>query len=76
MHKSLLTQYLDKENVTSLDLHLINGEVIKVQEHMKDAESKTLYIIHPKDRVVSLDHVLYFDINVKGEKNNDSPYPS
>ncbi|ENI23891.1 hypothetical protein U339_01543, partial [Staphylococcus aureus T72814] len=30
----------------------------------------------PKDRVVSLDHVLYFDINVKGEKNNDSPYPS
>ncbi|HCX7924651.1 TPA: hypothetical protein O2699_002792, partial [Staphylococcus aureus] len=54
----------------------INGEVIKVQEHMKDAESKTLHIIYPKDRVVSLDHVLYFDINVKGEKNNDSPYPS
>lgn len=40
MHKRLLTQYLDKENVTSLDLHLINGEVIKVQEHIKDAESK------------------------------------
>ena len=47
MHKRLLTQYLDKEIVTSLDLHLINGEVIKVQEHMKDAESK-LYIIYPK----------------------------
>ncbi|HCW8647273.1 TPA: hypothetical protein OYJ76_001354, partial [Staphylococcus aureus] len=53
MHKRLLTQYLDKEIVTSLDLHLINGEVIKVQEHMKDAESKTLHIIYPKDRVVS-----------------------
>ncbi|MBG3635304.1 hypothetical protein I4790_03485 [Staphylococcus aureus] len=76
IHMRLLTQYLDKEIVTSLDLHLINGEVIKVQEHIKDAESKTLHIIHPKDRVVSLDHVLYFDINVKGEKNNDSPYPS
>ncbi|GAB5851416.1 hypothetical protein JMUB7529_25260 [Staphylococcus aureus] len=49
----MLTQYLDKEIVTSLDLHLINGEVIKVQEHIKDAESKTLHIIHPKDRVVS-----------------------
>ncbi|UFA55759.1 hypothetical protein [Staphylococcus aureus] len=76
MHKRLLTQYLDKENVASLDLHLINGEVIKVQEYMKDAENKSLHIIHPKDRVVSLDQVLYFDINVKSEKNNDSPYPS
>ena len=76
MHKSLLTQYLDMENVISLDLHLINGEVIKVQERMKDTENKTLHIIQPKDRVVSLDHVLYFDINVRDEKNNNNPYPS
>ena len=76
MHKSLLTQYLDMENVISLDLHLINGEVIKVQERMKDTENKTLHIIQPIDRVVSLDHVLYFDINIKDEKNNDNPYPS
>lgn len=76
MHKKLLTYYLDKENVISLDLHLINGEVIKVQECMKDTENKTLHIIQPIDRVVSLDHVLYFDVNIKDEKNNDNPYPS
>lgn len=76
MHKSLLSQYLDMENVISLDLHLINGEVIKVQERRKDAENKTLHIIQPKDRVVSLDHVLYFDINVRDEKDNNNPYPS
>lgn len=76
MHKTLLTQYLDMENVISLDLHLINGEVIKVQERMKNTENKTLHIIQPKDRVVSLDHILYFDINVRDEKNNNNPYPS
>ncbi|WP_142241326.1 hypothetical protein [Staphylococcus aureus] len=74
IHKRLLTQYLDKEIVTSLDLHLINGEVIKVQEHMKDAESKNLHIINPKDKVVSIDTVLYFDINVKVEKNKKNTY--
>lgn len=76
MHKTLLTQYLDMENVISLDLHLINGEVIKAQERMKDSENKTLHIIQPIDRVVNLDHVLYFDINVRDEKNNNNPYPS
>lgn len=68
MHKRLLTQYLDMENVYSLDLHLINGEVIKVQERKTDAENTTLHIIKPKDRIVSLDHVMYFDINVKDKK--------
>ncbi|MFW3641408.1 hypothetical protein ACN9US_08100 [Staphylococcus caprae] len=76
MHKKLLTYYLDMENVISLDLHLINGEVIKVQERMKDTENKTLHIVQPKDRVVNLDHVLYFDINIRNERNTDSPYPS
>lgn len=76
MNKNLLTHYLDMENVVSLNLHLVNGEVIKAQERVKDAENKVLHIIKPIDRVVSLEHVMYFDINIKTESNENNPYPS
>lgn len=76
MNKQLLTNYLDMENVMSLDLHLVNGEIIKAQERMKDAESKILHIIKPIDRVVSLEHVMYFDINIRTESDENNPYPS
>ena len=67
---ALIRELLEQENLSELNLKLISGDGVKVQE-IDDIYKKEnlLYVTEPNKQVVNLDHVTTIEISEK----NDNP---
>lgn len=75
MNRNLITSYLDIENIDSLTLKLVNNEEILIRKLATDQTGNDyIHVLEPKDRVIDLNKVIYFNINVA--KDTDNFFPS
>lgn len=70
MNIALIRELLEQENLSELNLKLISGDSVKVQEINDNYKKENLlFVTEPNKQVVNLDHVTTIEISEK----NDNP---
>ncbi|PTF11991.1 hypothetical protein [Staphylococcus devriesei] len=72
MNRILITSYLDIENIDSLTLKLVNNEKILIRKLATDHTGNDyIHVLEPKNRVIDLNKVIYFNINTTNNVGTD-----